>query len=212
MQNKGLLRRWANALINLHREYIMPFKYHYGAIGDDSYIRTPAIIDGASNIFLGDHVHIKGNCCILTVGDGKFIVKGYLDTGIGLTVIASNHGNNVGRIGHTNEDNYYRDVVIEEDVWIGAHVTLCAGAHVGRGCIIGANAVIRGIDIPPYAIVIGNPAKIVGFRFTPEQCVEHERIVYSEQERIPLEIFSRNYQDYFASKRDQIKHFKSISL
>lgn len=53
-----------------------------------------------------------------------------------------------------------RDVIVDEDVWIGCNVTLLKGVHVGRGAVIGAGSVIRK-DIPPYAIVCGNPAKIV---------------------------------------------------
>ena len=56
-----------------------------------------------------------------------------------------------------------RPIVIEDDVWIGANVIVCAGVHVGKGAILGAGSVIRK-DVPPCAVVIGNPAQILRYR------------------------------------------------
>ena len=212
MQNKIFIRRLANAWITFCRQYLSPFKYNYGAIGSNSYIQTPAHIDGAKNIFLGDNVHIKGNCTILTVGEGKLIIKKDFDSGIGLTVITSNHKQKIGNRGRSNDDNVYRDVLIDEDVWAGAFVTLLPGTHLGRGCIIGANTVIRGSSVPPYAVVIGNPAKIIGFRYIPEECIEHEATLYPEIERIPISVFQHNYEKYYLNCKKQIDDFKNLSL
>ena len=62
---------------------------------------------------------------------------------------------------------YKGDTVIGNDVWIGQNVTFLPGVHVGDGCIIGANSVV-GSDIPPYSVVVGNPAKVIRKRFDDE--------------------------------------------
>jgi acetyltransferase-like isoleucine patch superfamily enzyme len=54
-------------------------------------------------------------------------------------------------------------IVVEDDCWIGAKVTFLDGAHVGKGCVIAAGAVVRG-TIPPYSIAAGVPAKVVRSR------------------------------------------------
>jgi len=54
-------------------------------------------------------------------------------------------------------------VVIGNDVWIGSRVTILPGVHIGNGVIIGAGAVVSK-DIPDYAIVGGNPARILKYR------------------------------------------------
>ena len=54
-------------------------------------------------------------------------------------------------------------VVIGNDVWIGGRVTILPGVHVGNGVIIGAGAVVSK-DVPDYAIVAGNPARILKYR------------------------------------------------
>lgn len=56
-----------------------------------------------------------------------------------------------------------KPVIIGNDVWIGDSVILLPGTQIGNGVVICGGAVVRG-TIPDYAIIIGNPAQIVGFR------------------------------------------------
>jgi acetyltransferase-like isoleucine patch superfamily enzyme len=67
-------------------------------------------------------------------------------------------------------------LVIEQDCWIGFGAIVLSGVTIGRGAIVAAGAVVT-CDVPPYAIVAGNPVRVLGARFTPEQIVEHERIL-----------------------------------
>ena len=60
-------------------------------------------------------------------------------------------------------DNHYQ-VIIGNDVWIGNGATIIGGVKIGSGAIIGTNSVVAK-DIPPYAIAVGNPARVVKFRF-----------------------------------------------
>jgi acetyltransferase-like isoleucine patch superfamily enzyme len=59
-------------------------------------------------------------------------------------------------------------VIIGSDVWIGGSVTIFSNVTIGHGAVIGAGAYVRK-DVPPYAIVIGNPAEVVKYRHSPEQ-------------------------------------------
>ena len=59
------------------------------------------------------------------------------------------------------------DVVIGNDVWIGRNVIILSGVHIGDGAVIGAGAVVAN-DIPPYSIVVGNPARVIKKRFSDE--------------------------------------------
>ena len=57
--------------------------------------------------------------------------------------------------------------VIENDVWLAANVVVLQGVTVHTGAVVGAGAVVTK-DIPPYAIAVGVPAKVIGYRFTQE--------------------------------------------
>lgn len=59
------------------------------------------------------------------------------------------------------------DTVVGNDVWIGQNVTILPGVHIGDGAIIGLNSTV-GCDVPPYSVVVGNPAKIIRKRFDDE--------------------------------------------
>ena len=59
------------------------------------------------------------------------------------------------------------DTVVGNDVWVGQKATILPGVHIGDGAIIGANAVVAK-DVPPYAVVAGNPAVIKKYRFDEE--------------------------------------------
>lgn len=59
------------------------------------------------------------------------------------------------------------DVTVGNDVWIGYGALIVSGVTLGDGAVIGANAVVTK-SVPPYAIVAGNPARIIRYRFLPE--------------------------------------------
>ena len=54
--------------------------------------------------------------------------------------------------------------MVGNDVWIGQNVTILPGVHIGDGAIIGANSVVAK-DVPPYSVVVGNPAEVKKYRF-----------------------------------------------
>jgi maltose O-acetyltransferase len=53
-----------------------------------------------------------------------------------------------------------RPIVIEDDVWIGAGVTVLSGVRIGRGSVVGAGSVVTR-DVPPWSVAAGNPARVV---------------------------------------------------
>lgn len=59
------------------------------------------------------------------------------------------------------------DVVIGSDVWIGRGAVVLSGTRVGHGAAIGAESLVAR-DVPPYAVVAGNPARVIRYRFPPD--------------------------------------------
>ena len=153
------------------------------------------------NIYLYDHARIGRRSTIMTMGESRFVMKRESGAAEGLTVITSNHKQRLGefRTGG-NDDNTYRDIIVEEDVWIGINVTLLSGAYIGRGAIIGAGAVVRTF-IPPYSIVIGNPAIVVGFKWSVVDIMRHEQALYPEEERLSREIIENYINKYTSNNK-----------
>ena len=58
-------------------------------------------------------------------------------------------------------------IIIGNDVWIGCDVIIMGGVHIGNGAVIGAGTVVAK-DVPPYSVVVGNPARVIKYRFEPE--------------------------------------------
>jgi len=56
------------------------------------------------------------------------------------------------------------DVIIGNDVWVGTDALIMSGVKIGDGAVIGARAVVTK-DVPPYAIMVGNPARLIRYRF-----------------------------------------------
>ena len=85
--------------------------------------------------------------------------------------------------------NEYKQLIIGNDVWIGDHVTIVGNVRIGNGAIIGAGAVVRE-DVPPYAIMVGNPAKILRYRFPKDICDKLNTIKwwYNDVETVKAQI------------------------
>ncbi len=165
-----------------------------------------------------DFTNIDSRALIMNTR-AKFIMKKYSGAAIGLTVITGNHMSPVGiwRKFVTDKikseldvnNNFDKDIIVENDVWFGANVTLLAGAHIGRGAIVGAGSVVR-TKVPPYAIVSGNPAKVMGFVFDPEQTIEHEEKLYPESERLSKDLIQKNYQKYYKKRLKNILEYQKL--
>ena len=111
------------------------------SIGDDTWLGPNSIIYGNGGVDIGAHVLIASHCVITTVSH-KF---DRTDIPINCQGISTD------------------PIVIEDDVWLGTGAVILQGVRIGRGCIIGAGAVVTK-SLPPYSIALGVPARIAGNR------------------------------------------------
>jgi len=185
-----------------------PHPKKFGYFGENADLRLPLKIREMKSVYLYDNTRLNGalelDSTNQTLGNktGKFILKKY-SACRNITVIAFNHKPVVGvpyiltpDMGLDEAD----DIVVEEDVWIGINVTLIAGAHIGRGAIVGACSLVNK-DIPPYAVVAGFPAKIVASKFSLEEIIEHEKILYPPEERLSREFLEKLFENHFREKK-----------
>lgn len=101
---------------------------------------------------IGDYAHL-GCSGGVVVGDDVIV-------GPFLTVHSQEHRFADAEVPIRNQGTVERAVVIEDDVWIGARVTILAGSRVGRGSVVAAGAVVSG-EFPPFSLIAGVPARRV---------------------------------------------------
>ena len=159
----------------------------------ESVIITPLSGD-VKNVYLYENVGI-GSHAILSTPNAMIVIKANCAIADNLSIYTGNHARVLGKfVTDITEENkpqgYDKDVIIENDVWIGANVTILAGVHVGRGVTIAAGAVVNK-DIPPYCIAGGVPAKPIKYKMTIEEILEHEKSLYPENERFRPEELKR---------------------
>ena len=198
----------------------MYLRHKYPYISKTAYVSRDAVVFNHNNLYMEENTNINPGAVIMN-SNAKFILKKGSGAAYGLLVSTGNHLFIPGYTGRqiTQElkerldknHEYNKDVIVDEEVWLATKVTLLCGVHVGRGAVVGSGAVVRN-NIPPYAMVVGNPAKVVGFKFTPQEIIEHERLLYSESERLPLDLLESNYKKYYTSKAREIKNFVKLSL
>ncbi len=127
-------------------------------------------------VLIQDAVIINANRGQVSLGDrswlGPFcLVYGNGGVRIGANVLVAAH-TTINTVSHASErcDIPINDqpvltgpVVIEDDVWIGLNAVILQGVTLGRGCIVGAGAVVTR-SVPPWSIAVGVPARVVGRR------------------------------------------------
>lgn len=178
---------WLRGGYFLYKSYFGIRKNKFGKIGKTTLLTPPIKIGNPRNVFLGEHTSIS-SYSFISATNAKFIIKDNCAVAERLTVHTGNHaripGLFVTQITEKNKPSGLdKDVVVENDVWIGCNVTLLSGVHIGRGATIAAGAVVSN-DIPPYCIAGGVPAKFIKYYWTIDEILSHEEKLYPEEERL----------------------------
>lgn len=135
-----------------------PFYLHQVSIGAYSYIAKNSNI---TNTEIGKFTSIGPN---FSAGLGIHPTNGISTS----PIFYSTAKQNGVTLTKKNKIEESKLITIGNDVFIGANVTVLDGVSIGDGAVIGAGAVVNK-DIPPYAIAVGVPAKVVKYRFEKEQ-------------------------------------------
>lgn len=155
--------------------------------GKNVYLRpTQSNLKGLWNMSVGNNTSIpKGSTFFCTEAELK--IGNNVIFGPNPTIITGDH--RIDMIGKFITDSHDKlpendvPVVIEDDVWTGANITILKGVTIGRGSVIAAGAVVTK-SCPPYSIIGGVPAKVLKYRFTIDEVLKHEILLYSEKDRL----------------------------
>jgi len=122
-------------------------------------IQVPSAVKIGDNVGLNDRVWIAANKDIngsITIGNNVII-------GPNTILHSGNHRFDSLEIPIKKQGYEFSKIVIEDDVWIAANVTILSGVHIGKGAIIAASSVVTK-NVLPYSIMGGIPAKMISMR------------------------------------------------
>ncbi|EIA19813.1 CatB-related O-acetyltransferase [Listeria fleischmannii] len=120
------------------------------------------------SVKLGDYSYVNKGAIIASGEIGKYCSIGAYSF-IGLDEHPLNHfSTSPSTYQNQSWDSFTAPPAIGHDVWIGSTAVILQGVSVGTGAVIGAGAIVTK-DVPPYAIVGGNPAKIIRYRFSEKK-------------------------------------------
>ena len=131
--------------------------YRRFSIGKRSVVESFSCINNAvGDVVIGDYTRIGLHCTVI----GPVTIGNHVNLAQGITVSALNHNFEDTRLRIDEQGVNTSEIVIDDDVWIGANAVITAGVHIGCHSVVAAGAVVTK-DVPEYSVVGGVPAKVI---------------------------------------------------
>jgi len=106
-------------------------------------------------------------------------------------------------LGYVKDEKIKRSYLeIGNDVWVGRNAIITPSvSRIGNGAVIGAGAVVTK-DVPDYAVVVGNPAQIIKYRFSEQKI---KKLLDTKWWNKSIEELEQNLEDFISSEQDEIR-------
>jgi acetyltransferase-like isoleucine patch superfamily enzyme len=152
---------------NVPREYGVEirrraYRRYFGKMGEGVRIHEGVRIVQGEKLFLGDFTHIGIDNMLQAAGGieiGEHVVLGP-----NVKIWSINHRFDDIDTPVMDQGYDFKKVIIGDKCWIGSNVFIMPGANIGEGVIVSAGSVVGGKTVPPYKILAGNPARVIGTR------------------------------------------------
>lgn len=141
------------------------FRYYYTSkakrkishYGTELRVNASCVFQG--NIIVGSNCNFNG---MKILGGGCVKIGNYFHSGIECMIITQNHNYEGNKIPY-DETYVKKNIIIGDCVWLGNRVLIVGNVRIGEGAIVAAGSVVTK-DVPPFAIVGGNPANVIKYR------------------------------------------------
>lgn len=212
--NYKFLNKWSSfkyeQSANLQAKRRAAYKKQYG-LGENCFIGYDVIFH--KHHYVDSKMKTGKNCLIAEQTNidytGGIVIGNKVSISEGVKILTHNHSTGLEEKG-LDKGCILTPLVIHDRAWIGTRAIIMPGVReIGRGAIISADSYVH-TKVPPYSIVLGNPAKVIGFRMPLNDIIEYEKRTYGENERIPIEVLSRNYDKYYRSRWKEVKQWCKI--
>lgn len=139
------------------RKKIQNFNYRKLTIGNNSWVNLGVNINRPEKMEIGSNSYINGG--VFSIGDNSRIKIGndcLISYNVHFRTMSHNYERKDQLIRLQGE--FEKDIIVEDDVWVGYGAQIMPGVTLKRGCVVGAGAVVTH-DVEPYTVVGGAPAK-----------------------------------------------------
>lgn len=133
-------------------------KYKAKSYGENLRVNGKSIIN--RNTFLGENVNFNG---MKIKGRGKVVIGDNFHSGQECLMLTDNHNYDGGNAIPYDSTVISKEIIIENNVWLGDRVIVLGGSHISEGAIIQAGSVVSGF-VPKCAVAGGHPAKVFKYR------------------------------------------------
>ena len=123
-------------------------------------VNSLSIISRKAEVSVGNHVNFNG---VRIIGWGGVFIGNYFHSGSNLKIMLGSHDYDRGSAIPYGKEETAKKVTIGDYVWLGQDVTISGNVNIGEGAIVAIGSVVVK-DVPPFAIVGGNPAKVIKYR------------------------------------------------
>lgn len=126
-------------------------------LGDYSVVESFACINNAvGDVIIGDHTRIGLHNTII----GPVTIGSHVNLAQGITITALNHNFDDSEKRIDQQGISTKEVVLEDDIWVGANAVILPGVTIGKHAVVAAGAIVTK-DVPPHSLVAGVPAKVI---------------------------------------------------
>lgn len=126
-------------------------------LGDYSVVESFACINNAvGDVIIGDHTRIGLHNTII----GPVTIGSHVNLAQGITITALNHYFDDSEKRIDQQGISTKEVVLEDDIWVGANAVILPGVTIGKHAVVAAGAIVTK-DVPPHSLVAGVPAKVI---------------------------------------------------
>ena len=126
-------------------------------LGDYSVVESFACINNAvGDVIIGNHTRIGLHNTII----GPVIIGSHVNLAQGITITALNHNFDDSEKRIDQQGISTKEVVLEDDIWVGANAVILPGVTIGKHAVVAAGAIVTK-DVPPHSLVAGVPAKVI---------------------------------------------------
>ena len=149
-----------NFLLSVNRRVIWTVLVKYRCAEAKGFVRANFKTQVTARTYLGHNINFNG---MIITGAGRVDIGDNFHSGKDCLIISSYHNYDNGTAIPYDDTYIHKDVIIEENVWLGNRVIILGGVTIGEGAIIQAGSCITS-NIPSYAIAGGHPAKVFKYR------------------------------------------------